>query len=267
MASQETKVALFGAAGRMGTVITRCSAAMPDIRIVRAIESAGHQAIGSDLGSVAGISPLDVVVSDCCADAAGVDVFIDFSFHEAVPGHLDQAIASGIPIVIGTTGFTTDEKDAIASASGRIPIVAAPNMSLGVNLLFAVVEKAARTLGPDYRVRISETHHIHKKDAPSGTALRLGECVADGQGRDFVSNYIHNPADAVQDPGKIIINSIREGEVVGDHTVIFENRAERIEFTHNAWNRDSLAIGALRAAQWLPDRAPGLYSMQDVLGL
>lgn len=262
------KVAIMGAAGRMGGALIRCAGQTPDIRLVAAVEQPGNAALGRDAGLVAGIGAVGVIVSEGPGDAAA-DVMIDFSAHEAAPEHARAAAAAGIALVLGTTGLTAGERDAVLAAARRVPIVWAPNMSLGVNLLFAAVEKAASVLRTGYRVELEETHHAHKKDAPSGTALRLGEKVAAGRGQDFAAAMLHNPLEPAVElpPDRIVIRSRREGEVVGDHTVAFENKAERIEFTHRARSRDAFAMGALHAARWVAGRAPGLYDMQDVLGL
>jgi 4-hydroxy-tetrahydrodipicolinate reductase len=198
------------------------------------------------------------------------DVLVDFAFHEAIPGHVAASAKLGRPFVLGTTGLTGDEATAVRRAAERVAAVWAPNMSLGMNLLFAAVERAAAVCREGYAIEVSETHHVHKKDAPSGTALRLGERVAAGLGRDPGSLMVHVEGDG-EPPGgaegRVVVRSHREGEVVGDHTVTFSSEAERIEFTHHAWSRDAFALGALRAASWVVGQAPGLYGMQDVLGL
>jgi 4-hydroxy-tetrahydrodipicolinate reductase len=175
----------------------------------------------------------------------------------------------GRALVIGTTALTDEEQEVVDLAGDKVPIVQAPNMSLGVNLMFAFSQRAAAVLGDGYRVTIDDTHHIHKLDAPSGTALRLGEKVAEGAGVNFKDVYIHDEG-GKQDSypaGSIPIRSFREGEVVGDHTVSFENEGERVELTHHAWSRDAFAMGALHAAKWVATRRPRIYDMQDVLGL
>ena len=263
------KLAIVGAAGRMGNSLVRCAQKVDGLDVVVAIDQPGNPALGKDVGEMAGLAAINVKISDSLQDVADYDVLIDFTLHAAVPGNVKVAAAAGKAVVIGTTGLNKEETSQVHGAAKKIPVVWAPNMSLGMNLLFAEVKKAARMLGADYGVEIDETHHVHKKDAPSGTALRLGEKVAEGSGRDFQDVYMHDPdgerGESQKD--KIVIRSFREGEVVGVHTVSFENDGEKIEFTHRARSRDAFAMGALRAAQWVAGKEPGLYSMQDVLGL
>jgi len=264
------KIVVTGAAGRMGLAIVRCMKGMPGVQLAGAVEVAGHKDLGKDVGVLAGVDKANVVLSfDLESALADADVLIDFTFHTVVPFNVKLASQSRRAIVVGTTGLDAAESEAVRKAAAEVPVVWAPNMSIGVNLLFAMVKKAAATLGKDYRVEIDETHHIHKKDSPSGTALRLGEKVAEGLGWDFKSSMIHDADGAFRKhpEGKIVIRSHREGETVGDHTVSFGNESERIEFTHRAWSRESLALGAIRAAQWGVSRKPALYDMQDVLGL
>jgi 4-hydroxy-tetrahydrodipicolinate reductase len=240
------------------------------VTVVGAVEFEGHQAIGRDAGEIAGVGPIGVkVVSDISKVLPACDVLVDFTLHDAVPGNMIAVEAAGKAAVIGTTGLSAAETAIVKKCSEKVPIVWAPNMSLGVNTLFAVLKKAAEVFGSSYSVEIDETHHIHKKDAPSGTALRLGEKVAEGLGVNFRQHYVHDEGGekGIKDPGKIVIRSYREGEVIGDHTVSFESPGERIEFSHHASNREAFAAGALRAAQWLVGRKPGMYDMQDVLGL
>jgi len=264
-----TKVAILGAAGRMGIALTRYARQLENLKVVTAIEQQGNPTIGKDAGTVAGLCEIGVKITDDPKAIANADVLIDFTFHTAVPENAKIAADFGKPIVIGTTGLNNEESAIIRKAAENIPIVWAPNMSLGINLLFATVKKAASVLGTVYRVEIDETHHVHKKDAPSGTALRLGKEVAGGRGQDFASVMAHDleGSDREYPEGTIVIRSHREGEVVGDHTVSFENQGEKIEFTHHAWSRNAFALGALHAAQWIIGRKPGIYDMQDVLGL
>ena len=265
-----TKVVIAGAAGRMGQALIRCCQQLEGIELVGAIEQAGHESLGCDAGTLIGGEAIGVAVTDDLAAAiSDADALIDFTFHTAVPGNAQIAANAGRAVVIGATALEGDERAVVEKAAGKVPIVWAPNMSLGVNLLFAVSKRAAAVLGDGYRIRIDETHHVHKFDAPSGTALRLGEKVAEGAGVRFEDAYVHDEGGA-QDSypdGSIPIRSFREGEVVGDHTVSFENAGERIELTHHAWSRDAFAMGALHAAKWVCTRRPRLYDMQDVLGL
>lgn len=269
-APQTVRIVVAGAAGRMGQALVRCARSVPDIHLVGAVEAGGHKDMGKDSGLLAGAEKNGVALSDNLEDALGsADVLVDFTFHTAVPGNVVVAADLRRATVIGTTGLDAAQAGVVTKASETIPIVWAPNMSLGVNILFAMVKKAGSILGPGYMVEIDETHHVHKKDAPSGTALRLGENVAEGLGWDFKTAKFHAPEGAWQKPmpGKIVIRSHREGETVGDHTVSFGNEGERIEFTHRAWSREAFAMGALHAAKWVVTRKPALYDMQDVLGL
>jgi len=252
----------------MGRALVRCSGRIDNIEVVGAIEREDHPDFGKDAGVVAGVGELGVsLTADMQAALSGADVLIDFTFHTSVPGNAALAAELGRAVVIGTTGLTDEESMAVDRAADRIPIVWAPNMSVGMNLLFAMVRKASSVLGPGYGVEIDETHHVHKKDAPSGTALQLGEKVADGAGEDFTYLHDEGGAQGIKDASKIVIRSHRQDEVVGDHTVSFSADVEKIHFTHHAWSRDAFAMGALRAAQWICSRKPRIYDMQDVLDL
>ncbi|MCK5850088.1 MAG: 4-hydroxy-tetrahydrodipicolinate reductase [Kiritimatiellae bacterium] len=265
-----TKLVIAGAAGRMGQTLIRCAQKINDLQVVGATEYSEHPDLGKDAGVVAGIDNIGVALT---ADLASVlpdcDVMIDFTLHAAVPINATLAAEAGRAIIIGATGLDKEETAIVESAGNKVPIVWAPNMSLGVNFIFATLKKAAAILTPDYNIEIDETHHVHKKDAPSGTALQLGKQVAEGLNADFEDIYLHDPngESNIRDPNKIVIRSHREGEVVGAHTVSFENNGEKIEFTHHAWSREAFANGALRAAQWVADRKPRIYNMQDVLDL
>ncbi len=263
------RIAVAGAAGRMGQAIVKTIPGISGTVLSAAIEAPGHPDIGKDAGTIAGCNPMSVKITDNLEKALeSSDVLIDFTFHTAIPSNMRLVTQYRRAAVIGTTGLTEDEKAVVVTASLDVPVVSAPNMSLGVNLLFAFAKKAAESLGLNYKVQIDETHHIHKKDAPSGTALGLGHKIAEGWQSDFRKIYTFDednsrtPAD-----GKILIRSKREGEVVGDHTVVFENSGETITLSHSANNREAFALGAVKAAAWIVDKRPGLYDMQDVLGL
>lgn len=264
-----TSIVICGAAGRMGRTLVRCAAGMPSIRLVGAVESAGHPELGKDAGLLADGAAAGVpLTSDLSAALQRADVLIDFTLHTAAPGNVRAAAAARRAVVLGATGLNAAETAAVTAASAHVPIVWAPNMSLGVNLLFAMARRAAETLGADYTIEIDETHHVHKKDAPSGTALRLGEKVAEGRGLDFARAMVHDETGAASPAAdRIVIRSHREGEVVGNHTVRFASPAERVVLTHEAESRDAFALGALRAAAWVVSRRPRLYDMQDVLNL
>jgi 4-hydroxy-tetrahydrodipicolinate reductase len=273
-----TKIAILGASGRMGRTLIRCAQHVDGVDVVAAIEQKDDPSIGQDAGTTAEIDEIHVKITDDVSAMSKADVVIDFTLHDSVPQHAKQAAELGVPMVIGTTGLDDGEREAVDKAATRVPIVWAPNMSLGINVLLSVVKKAGQVLGTGYKVEIDETHHVHKKDAPSGTAKLLGEKVAEGLGVDFKKVMFHEQRHAIGSgdveqefpecpEGSILIRSYREGEVIGDHTVTFGNDGETIEFTHHAWSRDAFAMGALRAAQWVVTQRPRLYDMQDVLGL
>lgn len=266
-----TRIVIAGAAGRMGQALIRCAMAMPDVELAGATEQPGHELLGHDAGEVIGSDTRTGVVltDDLEPVLAQADVLIDFTYHTVVPQNAQLAAKLKRAVVIGTTGLTTDESMAVDKAANQVPVVWAPNMSVGVNLLFAMAQRAATVLGADYDVRIDETHHIHKLDAPSGTALRLGEKAADGAGVRFEEVYLHDEGGVMESypAGRIVIRSYREGEIFGDHTVVFDGPGERVELSHHAKSRDALALGALHAAKWVCSQRPRLYDMQDVLGL
>jgi 4-hydroxy-tetrahydrodipicolinate reductase len=274
MSAPRRKILLMGAAGRMGQAIARLVAndAVPGFRIAAAIDRADCPLLGQDVGVAAGAPPLDVAISADLgtALAAGADVAVDFSFHAATAAAAPRMAEAQIPWVVGTTGLDPTEKSILAAAARKIPLVLAANMSIGVNLLHVLVEQAARALaGRGYDCEILERHHRRKKDSPSGTALFLGEAAADGYGWTLKDVAIDGRTGLCGErPQKQIgFHAIRGGDVVGDHTVLFAADGECIELSHRATSRDTLAIGALRAAAWLPGRPPALYGMRDVLGL
>jgi len=264
------KVAVAGAAGRMGRMLARCAGEMEGVEVAGASECEGHELLGSDAGTVAGCSSAGVpLVADLGTALAQADVLIDFTFHEVAPANIAAARAAGKAVVIGTTGLTDEEAGAVRAAATAIPVVWAPNMSLGMNLLFEMVRKAASVLGPEYDAEIVEVHHRPKTHAPSGTALRLGESVAAGRGEVFRDITVFGREGIVGErpAGQLGIHAVRSGDVVGDHTVSFATDGERVELTHRATSRIAFANGALKAALWVCGRAPGLYDMRDVLGL
>lgn len=264
-----TTVAILGAAGRMGGALARCAKRVEGIEVLAALESEGHPQLGSDVGLAAGGGALGVrIVADARA-AARADVLIDFSVHTAAAGNAELAAAAGKALVLGTTGLSGAESDRVRAAARRVPVVWAPSMSLAVNLLFAMTRRAAALLGPEYDIEILETHHRHKKDAPSGTALRLAELAAAGRGRTLpeVACYGREGQVGERPAGQIGIHAVRAGDAVGEHTVLFAAEGERLELSCRASSRDSYAMGALRAARWAHGRPAGLYDMQDVLGL
>ena len=259
-----------GAAGRMGTRIVALARETPEVRIVGALVRAGHRALGRDAGEVAGGARADVALT---SDAAGAvtagRVLVDFSAPEASLEHLRLVAAAGARAVIGTTGFSAAQRDEIAALGRRAPIVLAPNMSVAVTLAFQLLPLMARALGDDYDVEITEIHHRFKKDAPSGTAMRMAELIAAALGRDLdqVGVYGRQGLPGERPPKEIAVMSLRSGDVVGEHTVSFGTLGERLELTHRAHSRDTFARGSLRAACWIVRHPPGLYSMANVLGL
>ena len=272
--SAPTTLLLMGAAGRMGQALARLVAAgaVPGLELAAAVDRADSPLAGQDAGAAAGARPLGVRISGDldAALAARPGVAVDFSFHAASAAAAPKIDAAGIPWVVGTTGLDDAEKAAVAQAAEKIPVVLSANMSLGVNLLYALVAQAARTLaGLRYDCEIVERHHRRKKDAPSGTALYLGEAAAQGFGWNLQDVAVDGRTGIPGErPEKEIgFHAVRGGDIVGDHTVLFAADGECIELSQRATSRDTLALGALRAAAWLPGRAPALYGMRDVLGL
>ncbi|MDA1044795.1 MAG: 4-hydroxy-tetrahydrodipicolinate reductase [Verrucomicrobia bacterium] len=264
-----TNVAILGAGGRMGAALIRCAQHFDTLKVVAAHDRAEHPDIHKDAGLLAGIDALGFPLSADFGALAKADAFIDFSFHAIVPAHVARAAKDGKAFVLGTTGLTPEETAAVHTAAKSIPLVWAPNMSLGVNVLFDLVEKAARVLDLDYDVEIVETHHRHKKDAPSGTALGLADSVTRGRNQKLedVACYGREGETGERPRGEIGIHALRAGDVVGDHTVVFATGGERLELSHRASSRDAFAMGALRAAVWAHGRHAGLYTMKSVLGL
>jgi 4-hydroxy-tetrahydrodipicolinate reductase len=259
-----------GAAGRMGTRIVALARDTPDVRVVAALEAAGHRALGADVGELAGIGPAGVTLSSDAAAAITTDrVLVEFSVPDASIEHLRLVAAAGARAVIGTTGFSATQRTEIAALARRAAIMQAPNMSVAVTLAFKLLPIMAKALGDDYDVEITEIHHRFKKDAPSGTAVRMAELVAEALGRDLgkVGVYGREGLPGERTPKEIAVMSLRSGDVVGEHTVSFGTLGERLELTHRAHSRDTFGRGALRAARWIVGQPPGLYSMADVLGL
>jgi len=263
-------IVVAGAAGRMGNRIVACLAGQPGLRLVAALEAPGHAAIGRDAGELAGIGKTGVNVgADAAAEISRDRVLIEFSVPEASLAHLRLVAQAGARAVIGTTGFTTAQRAEIGELAKRAAIMLSPNMSVATNVAFKLLATMAKALGDEYDVEITEIHHRFKKDAPSGTALRMAEVVAEALGRDLdqVAVYGRQGLPGERTRPEIGILSLRSGDVVGEHTVSFGTLGERLELVHRAHNRDTYARGALRAARFVAARAPGLYSMADVLGL
>ena len=264
------RIGIAGCAGRMGRMLIQTVIETPGTSLVGGIERAGHPALGSDLGALSGVPPLGVLAGD---DAAALfsncDVVIDFTSPSAVVEHAGLAHRHATALVVGTTGLGPAHREALADAASRAPVVVAANMSVGVNLLLGLTRKVAAILGPDYDIEIVEMHHRHKVDAPSGTALALGEAASSGRGvtLDEAGVRVRDGQTGARPQGAIGFATLRGGDVIGDHTVIFAGDGERLELTHRASSRAVFAKGAVRAALWCEGRQPGLYSMRDVLGL
>jgi 4-hydroxy-tetrahydrodipicolinate reductase len=253
----------------MGGAIIRVIAEAPELALAAAVEHAKSDKLGADAGQQAGTARLGVAITTDLPAAGTADVWIDFSSPEATAGNAAGAAAAKAALVVGTTGVTADGKAALAQAARVCPVVFAPNTSVGVTALIRLVADAARLLGPDFDLEVVETHHRKKRDAPSGTALRLAESLAEATGRDLAKDarYARHGDVGPRTQAEIGIQTLRGGDVIGDHTVFFLGLGERIEITHRASSRDTFAQGAVRAARWVVGRGPGLYDMQDVLGL
>ena len=265
-----TRIAVTGAAGRMGRQIIEAIQAHDGVTLGAALERPGSTLVGVDAGELAGVGKLGVAIADSIeAAAADFDVLIDFTLPEVTVANVAACRAAGKQMVIGTTGLDDAQKQQLADAAEEIAIVFAPNMSVGVNLSLKLLELAASVLGDDVDVEIIEAHHRHKIDAPSGTALAMGETVAKALGRDLkeCAVYGREGRTGERDPKTIGFETIRAGDIVGDHTVLFAGIGERIEITHKASSRMTFAKGAVRAAAWLAQHPKGLFDMQDVLGL
>jgi len=261
------KLAISGAAGRMGRRIIALAIEANEFDIVAAVEKKGHADTGKDAGIAAGMAAVGIKVGSEYPAAA--DVLVDFSQPQAADEAVRYCCANGTALVMGTTGLTSAQQDKIKQASENIAVIYATNMSLGMNLLFALVGRVALKLGNDYDVEIVEQHHRFKKDAPSGTALTLAEKICETTGRDFPGCLVcgRKGTDTQRAEGNIGIHSVRAGDITGVHSVIFSTTGETVTLNHTAHSRDCFARGALRAAKWVLDKPAGLYSMADVLGL
>jgi 4-hydroxy-tetrahydrodipicolinate reductase len=264
------KVAVLGAAGRMGKAILACIAESKDLKLTGAVTEIGDSALGRDAGEQAGLPPFGVLLTDDRSQGLhGVQVAIDFTLPAAAEANLKACAETGTALVMGTTGLSARQETLLERMSHEVPIVYGRNMSVGMNVFIHFVGEAARALGEEYDVEILEAHHRHKVDAPSGTALALGEVVAKARQRKLADVAVKARDGQIgpRVPGTIGFSVVRGGSIVGDHTVMFISPDERVEFTHRASDRRAFALGALRAARWLAGRAPGLYSMADVLDL
>ena len=263
-----TRIGINGAAGRMGRMLIEACRAAEGVELTAASERADSPLLGTDAGELVGAGRLGVALRGEL-DPQSFDVLIDFTRPEGTLQQLEICRRAGRRMVIGTTGFSEAQRAAIAAAAGDIAIVFAPNMSVGVNLCFRLLDLAARVLGDAVDIEVIEAHHRHKVDAPSGTALRMGEVVAEALGRDLTTCAVYGRQGNIGEraPGSIGFETIRAGDIVGEHTVMFAGSGERVEIVHKASSRATFASGAMRAACWVAAREHGLYDMQDVLGL
>lgn len=263
-----TRLAIHGAAGRMGRRLVALAHEDGDLAVAAGVEASGHPALGQDIGELAAVGAISVPLSSQLP-SDGVDVLIDFSAPAPTRIAIDACTESGIKMVIGTTGLSDEDQDRIDRAGQSIAILQAPNMSLGVNLLFALVADVARRLGDEYDIEIVEAHHRFKVDAPSGTAVRLAEVICDATNKDMSRDVVYDRhgEEVPRKRGQIGMHALRLGDVVGRHSVSFATPGEEIQITHVATTRDVFARGALRAAKWLADRPPGRYRLSDVLEL
>ena len=267
------RVAIAGASGRMGRMLIEAVNAAPDMSLTGALDLAGAAALGQDasafLGQSAGHPSGVLITADLRTALSGADVLIDFTRPEGTLAHLALCRELGVNAVIGTTGFSAEQKAQIAAVATHIAVLMAPNMSVGVNVVMKLLDIAARALNEGYDIEVIEAHHRHKVDAPSGTALQMGEVLAAALGRDLkdCAVYAREGVTGERDPSTIGFATIRGGDIVGDHTVLFAGTGERIEITHRSSSRSTYAQGSLRAARFLSGRRSGLFSMSDVLGI
>ena len=263
------RVCVAGASGRMGQMLVEAVRCSGDCQLTGALDIAGSTMLGHDAAGFAGQASGVLITADLAQGLSGSQVLIDFTRPEGTLAHLRECVKHGVNAVIGTTGFSDAQKVEIAEAAKSIAIVMAPNMSVGVNVTLKLLEMAAKALSTGYDIEIIEAHHRHKVDAPSGTALKMGEVIAEALGRDLkdCAVYAREGVTGERDPSSIGFATIRGGDIVGDHTVLFAGTGERIEITHKSSSRVTYAQGSLRAARFLADKPAGLYDMFDVLGL
>ncbi|MDA7418229.1 4-hydroxy-tetrahydrodipicolinate reductase [Xenophilus arseniciresistens] len=267
--SSSRRIAIAGASGRMGRMLIEAVLNSDDLKLAGALDVPGSPALGTDAGAFLGVNTGVQITDDLRAGLQGADVLIDFTRPEGTLAHLAVCRDLGVQAVIGTTGFSEAQKAEVAGFADRIAIVMAPNMSVGVNVTLKLLEMAAKALSTGYDIEIIEAHHRHKVDAPSGTALKMGEVIADALGRDLkdCAVYAREGVTGERDPSSIGFATIRGGDIVGDHTVLFAGTGERIEISHKSSNRSGYAQGSVRAARFLADKRTGLFDMADVLNL
>jgi 4-hydroxy-tetrahydrodipicolinate reductase len=263
------KIAIAGSSGRMGRMLIEAVLASDDLQLHGALDVAGSPALGQDAGAFLGRTTGVAISADLDATLAGADVLIDFTRPEGTLAHLATCKRLGVKAVVGTTGFTDGQKTQIAELARTTAVVMAPNMSVGVNVVLRLLDVAARALNQGYDIEVIEAHHRHKVDAPSGTALKMGEVLANALGRDLKACgvFAREGVTGERDPSTIGFSTIRGGDIVGDHTVLFAGTGERIEISHRSSSRAGYAQGSLRAARFLADKPSGLYGMNDVLGM
>lgn len=263
--SAPVRITVLGAGGRMGQEIIELGRRDPDIAVVGAVELAGHPCVGTSPNPDL---PELIVVDDLAKALEGTDVLIDFTRPEATLGALEAAASAGVAAVVGTTGLSREQREALPDFAERVPVVFSPNMSVGVNVMLWLLRIATEALGPDYDIEMFEMHHRHKVDAPSGTALRLAEVITDVRGQEMEDTLRYGRQGvARRGDDEIGVQVLRGGDVAGEHTVYYLGDGERLEITHRASSRLVFARGALRAAQWIAGKRPGLYGMGEVLGL
>ena len=263
------RIAIAGASGRMGRMLIEAVLDAPDCALAGALDVPGNPQLGQDAGAFLGRTTGVALTDDLDAVLASSQVLIDFTRPEGTLRHLEACAAAGVALVIGTTGFSAEQKAAIGAAAQRTAVFMAPNMSVGVNVVMRLLEQAAKALSHGYDIEIIEAHHRNKIDAPSGTALQMGEIVAKALGRDLADNAVfgREGVTGARDPSTIGFATVRGGDIIGDHTVLFAGIGERIEITHRSSSRATYAQGSLRAARFLAKSGPGLYDMNDVLGM
>ncbi|MBB4842852.1 4-hydroxy-tetrahydrodipicolinate reductase [Paucibacter oligotrophus] len=269
MSASPVKIAIAGSSGRMGRMLIEAVLNAPDCQLSGALDQPSSPALGSDPAAFLGKSSGLTITADLRQGLAGADVLIDFTRPEGTLAHLAVCAELGVKVVIGTTGFDAQQKAQIGSHAARTGVMMAPNMSVGVNVVLGLLDRAARALSEGFDIEIIEAHHRHKVDAPSGTALAMGEAVAQALGRDLKTCAVYGREGVTgeRDPSTIGFATVRGGDIIGDHTVLFAGIGERIEISHKASSRATFAQGSLRAARFLATQAPGLYDMNDVLGL
>lgn len=263
------RIVVVGAGGRMGRRLVALAVQAGDMVVVGAVEAPGNPQISQDAGVVAGVGPIDVAIQSVFPSGGQVDVVLDFSSSSALQQTVAFCSEHRAALVLGTTGLGLGQQAVVEQLSGIVPVVWASNMSVGMNVVFAIVGKLAAMLGPGYDVEIVEAHHRFKKDAPSGSAMTLARQVCDATDRPFPDVLVHGRQgkDVPRSEGSIGMHAIRAGDITGVHTVIFGGMGETLTISHTAHSRDTFASGALRAARWVVSRRPGLYTMQDVLGI